>query len=97
MPFEPTVTTKDKANKFSDKQACWQNHRHLTSILMDAYTTTTDFLLPFQNLYSAEFVLTESVTGLFRNIYVFVCFVCSFVLSFIPGLHVVNATERNFR
>jgi len=80
VPFEPTVTTKDKANKFSDKQACWQNHSHLTAILMDAYTTT-DFLLPFQNLYSAEFVLTESVKGLFRNIYVFVCFVCSFVLS----------------
>lgn len=95
VPFEPTVTAKDKANKFSDKQVCWQNHCHLTAILMDAYTTT-DFLLPFQNLYSAEFVLTESMKGLFRNTYVFICFVHSFVHSFIPVLH-VNATERNFR
>lgn len=44
VPFEPTVTTKDKANKFNDKQICWQSHCRSTTILMDAYTTT-DFLL----------------------------------------------------
>lgn len=41
--YEPTVTAKDKANKFSDKQVCWQNHCPLTSVLMDAYTT--DFFI----------------------------------------------------
>lgn len=36
VPFEPTVTAKDKANKFSYKQVYWQNHGHLTAVLMDA-------------------------------------------------------------
>lgn len=45
MLFEPTVAAKDKAYKFSDKQVHWQNHCHLTAILIDA-CTTTDFLLP---------------------------------------------------
>lgn len=93
VPFEPTVTANDKANKFGDKQVCWPNHCHLTAytVLMDAYTAT-DFLLPFQNLYPTEFILTESVKGLLEIfIYLFICFVC----SLIPGLHIVSVTERN--
>lgn len=41
MPFEATVTAEGKANKFSDKLVCWQNH--LATVLMNSYTTT-DFL-----------------------------------------------------
>lgn len=93
--FEPAVTAKDKSNKCSNKQVCWQNHCHLTAVLMDAYPTT-DFLLPFQNLYSAEFVLTESMKGLFRNIYIFICLFCLFFHLFLVFMLMVQKEILDF-